>query len=96
MRDRGVRGAAGMDNVTAFMHLVAGYLTDQRFTHVGVGFGTAGMSVVAGGMSGKDVSAAAYGEVDEALPVHRAWDTCQPDWYLGTFVETDRWWRLPL
>lgn len=96
MRERGVRGAAGMDDVTAFMHLVAGYLTDQRFTHVGVGFGTAGMSVVAGGMSGKDVSAAAYGEVDEALPVHRAWDTCQPDWYLGTFVETDRWWRLPM
>ncbi|MEP7125285.1 MAG: NAD(P)/FAD-dependent oxidoreductase [Byssovorax sp.] len=96
MRDRGVRGATGMDDVTAFMHLVAGYLTDQRFTHVGVGFGTAGMSVVAGGMSGKDVTAAAYGEVDDALPVLRAWDRCQPDWYLGTFVETNRWWRLPM
>jgi hypothetical protein len=96
MRARGARGADGMDDVTAFMHLVAGYLTDLRFLHVGVGFGTAGMSVVAGGMSGKDVTAAAYGEVEDALPVHRTWDRCQPDWYLGTFVESDRWWSLPM
>lgn len=96
MRARGVRGAHDMDDVTAFMHLVAGYLTDLRFLHVGVGFGTAGMSVVAGGMAGKDVSSTAFGEMDANLPVRRAWDRCQPDWYLGTFVESDRWWRLPM
>jgi clorobiocin biosynthesis protein Clo-hal len=96
MKDRGARGAEGMDDVTAFMHLVAGYLTDFRFTHIGVGFGTAGMSVVVGGMSGSEVRRAAWGEVDPSRRMKRAWDRLECDWYLGTLVESDRWWKLPM
>lgn len=91
---------AGYDRqggVEAFMAFASGYFSDFRLEQIGPGFGKGGFSVCLDGL------------VDEAGIGERAFGrdparnrALEPRFgsvtgtdYLGTLVESDRWWRMP-
>lgn len=97
MRSRQARGAEGMDDVSAFISLVAGRLTDFRFRFVGLGgFEPKGVVDVGSGSYDTSLDDEFLGVVDRRRAVNRAWDRCERSWYLGTYVESNYWWRLPM
>lgn len=97
MRSRQARGAEGMDDISAFISLVAGRLTDFRFRFVGLGgFESKGVADVGAGAYDTNLDKQVFGLADRSCSVARAWDRCERDWYLGTYVESNRWWRLPM
>jgi flavin-dependent dehydrogenase len=96
MRTR-ARGAESLNDVSAFMSLVSGRLTDFRFRLVGIGgFEAGGLADVGGGSYGVDLKDKMFGVADPKSSVVRTWDRVERDWYLGTSVEADCWWRLPM
>lgn len=95
---RDVRPAVPLDDLGAFMHFVAGYLTDFRFAHIGPSFGRAGLAICVEGVVGRPGAAdPLQGKVrDRRCVVVPRFASVQVEVpYLATFVETDRWWQLP-
>jgi clorobiocin biosynthesis protein Clo-hal len=94
---RQVRAAAPLDDLGAFMHFVAGYITDFRFAHIGPSFGREGLAICVDGLTGQPGAGdPLYGRIaDRRCAVQRRYDRAEVESYLATYVETDRWWDLP-
>jgi flavin-dependent dehydrogenase len=92
------RGSAGLASREAFVRLLAGHLADFRFTHIGAGFGIAGLEDCMPGVSGRPDEGAALHkrEPEPDRVVQPAFDRVEMYRYLGTHIETDVWWELPM
>jgi flavin-dependent dehydrogenase len=91
------RPSLQLDDVSAFMGFAAGYLTDFRFANVEIGFGPEGLGICIEALTGRDAGPALGGTVaDHARVARSAVSSIEVGAYLATFVDTDRWWRLPL
>jgi flavin-dependent dehydrogenase len=96
---REIRSDAMLDDISAFMHFAAGYLTDFRFRHIGPAFGAEGLGICIDGLTGSTtaqhiLSGQAQHESSDRA-VRENFDSVSLEQYLATYLETDRWWHLP-
>lgn len=90
-------GFGGKDGVEAFMALASGYFSDFRLEQIGPGLGQGGFEVCLDGLFGqKGMGQLAFGhDRSRNRAVEPAFEAASATHYLGTFIESDRWWRLP-
>lgn len=78
------------------MTFAAGYLTDARFVLLGCGFGSQGLLVTLDAFEGTGAGDRLRRALpDRSVRFRRVFEAVEPEAYLSTDVDSDRWWRLP-